>query len=133
MKRERAETPFAIFTFVLTVPYFMGETYHYFAYVGFGQGILNYLVDLIAIGLFWLASISSLRDRARSAAGWLAAAWGFAACLNYRSFTWRYEAGQAGEVVAEPSGILVMLGATLIISFIGLAMALYLSRPKKPV
>lgn len=128
--REWTETPFAIFTLVLTIPYLIGETYHYFVYVGFGQDVLNYLVDLIAISLFLMASLSSLRDRTRSASGWLAAAWGFAACLNYRSFSWRYEAHQLGETVEEPASLLMALSVTLAISFVALGFALYLSRPR---
>lgn len=128
--RERGEAPFAIFTLIVAVPYFLGETYHYFAFVGFGNDVLNYVSDLIAIFLMVLAGRASLRCRPASASGWLAAAWGFVACLNYRAFSWRYEARQAGDVVGEPSGMLGMLGVTLAISFVAFGFALYLSRPR---
>lgn len=128
--REKLETPFAIYTLIVAVPYFLGETYHYFAFVGFGNGVLNYAVDLIAIFLMLLGGVASLRSKPVSASGWLAAAWGFVACLNYRAFSWRYEARQAGDVVAEPSAMLGMLGVTLVISLVAFGFALYLSRPR---
>lgn len=130
MLRERLETPFAIYTLVITVPYFLAETYHYFAYVTFGESVLNYAVDLIAIALLSLGSIASLRNRPHSASGWLAAAWGFTACLSYRAFAWRYEAQNASEAVAEPSSVLTILSVTLVTSFIALFLALYLARPR---
>jgi hypothetical protein len=128
--RERLETPFAIFTLFVTLPYLAAETYHYVRYVGVGNGVLGYAVDLIAMALLLLGSIASLRNRSRSAAGWLAAAWGFTACLNYRAFAWRYEANAAEETVAEPSSVLTILAVTLAFSFVALFVSLYLARPK---
>jgi len=130
--RSKYETPFAIYTLVVTIPYFLGETYHYFAYIGLGNGILNYLVDLIAMALMTLGSVASLRCRPGSASGWLAAAWGFVACLNYRAFSWRYEEVSAGNTIdTEPSSVLTILAVTLVTSFIALAIALYLARPRR--
>jgi len=128
--RSKLETPFAIYTLIIAVPYFVGETYHYFAYIGFGNGVLNYLVDLIAIFLMILASVASLRVRPGSASGWLATAWGFVACLNYRAFSWRYEEVAAGNAIeTEPSSVLTILSVTLVTSFLALALAMYLARP----
>ena len=130
--RSSFETPFAIYTLIVAVPYFIGETYHYFAYVGFGHGVLNYAVDLIAISLMLLGGVASLRCKPGSAAGWLAAAWGFVACLNYRAFSWRYEEVAAGNSIGtEPSSVLTILSVTLATSFIALAIALYLARPSR--
>lgn len=130
--RSRYETPFAIYTLIVAVPYFIGETYHYFAYVGFGNGVLNYAVDLIAIFLMLLGALASLRCKPASASGWLAAAWGFVACLNYRAFSWRYEEVAAGNSIeSEPSSVLTILSVTLVTSFVALAIALYLARPRR--
>lgn len=131
--RSKLETPFAIYTLLVAIPYIVGETYHYFAYVGFGNGVLNYLVDLIAIALMLLGAVASLRSRpGGSASGWLAAAWGFVACLNYRAFSWRYEEVAAGNAIdTEPSSVLTILSVTLVTSFIALAVALYCSRPNR--
>jgi len=131
--RRSGETGLAIFTVALLVPYFVGETWHYFAYVGFGKYVLGYAVDLICMALMLLGGVTSLRIRSqnRSSAGWLAAAWGFAACLNFRAFAWRYEAYQdTGAVTGEPATFLYILGAVLFLSFGALGYALYLARPK---
>lgn len=131
--RRSGETAFAIFTVAIVVPYFTLETWHYFAYVGFGNYVLGYAVDLIAMALMLLGGVTSwrLRKRGGSAAGWLAAAWGFTACLNYRAFAWRYETYQeTGAVTGEPATFLYILGAVLCLSFGALIYALYLTRPE---
>lgn len=128
--RRAEETPFALFTLCLTVPYFLGETYTYLAYVGFSNYFLGYFVDLIAMTLMLLASVASLRNKDSSAAGWLAAAWGFTACLNFRAFSWRYyEIKDSGTLGQEPTAILYILGGLLLLSFGALIYSLYLSRP----
>lgn len=128
--RRAGETTFALFTLGLTVPYFLGETYSYFTYVGFGNYFLGYFVDLIAMALMLLASVASLRNKQSSAAGWLAAAWGFTACLNFRSFAWRYyEVKDSGSLGEEPTAVLYLLGGLLLLSFGALIYSLYLSRP----
>ena len=129
--RSSGETRFAILTIALSLPYFIGETYHYAAYVGFGQHFLGYFVDLIAIALMLLGGIASLRYKEKSAAGWLAAAWGFLACLNLRSFGWRYyEMQENGTTGNEPSYVITLLAFTLFLTFGGLIYALFLSRPR---
>ena len=128
--RPAGETRFAIFTLCLTVPYFLGETYFTYVFIGFDKYILGYLVDLIAIALMLLASLASLKNKQSSAAGWLAAAWGFVACLNFRSFSWRYyEIQENGALETEPTAILYVLGALLALSFAALIYSLFLSRP----
>ena len=129
--RPKGETGLAWITLILSIPYLIGETYHYIAYVGFGNYFLGYFCDLITIALMWLGSVTSLRMRDRSASGWLAGAWGFAACLAYRAFTWRYEAVQQGESTgAEPSFTVWIIAGMGVISFMAFAYALYLARPR---
>ena len=130
--RSSKETNFALITLGLSIPYLIGETFHYFTYVGIGNYFLGYFCDLITIALMWLGSITSLKNRDISAAGWLAGAWGFASCLAYRSFMWRYEALQEGQTSDfEPTNTIWIVGGMMIISFIAFAYALYLARPQK--
>ena len=131
--RSRLETPLAIFTLVLLVPYAIGETYHYFKYVGAWNHFLGYFVDLIAMALMLMAGMASFRVKPGSAGGWLAAAWGFAACLNLRAFGWRHsERIEQGTVSGEPDYVYFILLGSLLISFGALAISLYLARPQKP-
>ena len=130
--RPAGETKFAIFTLCLIPPYFLGETYYTYAFIGFDTYILDYIVDLIVMALLLLASVASLKHKQSSAAGWLAAAWGFAACLNYRAFTWRYyEFQDSGTIGREPSAILYLIGGAMILTFGALIYSLYLSRPRR--
>lgn len=130
--RQPGETRFAIFTLILSVPYLIGETYTYFAHVGFGQYFLGYFVDLIAIALMLMAGIASLRHKNRSAAGWLAGTWGFLACLNYRAFAWRYyELKDNGAIGTEPGAVFTILVVALVVTFGGFLYALFLSRPQQ--
>lgn len=130
MPRSRYESPLAVFTLALLIPYAVGETYHYVVYVGFGNYFLGYFVDLIAMALMLLGAVASLRVRPNSAAGWLAAAWAFAACLNLRSFGWRhYERIADGQVSGEPDYVYTVLLFSLMISFGAMFVALYCSRP----
>ena len=129
--RPQYETVFALITLALTVPYFIGETYHYVAYVGIGNNFLGYFCDLITIALMLMGSIASLKNKNSSAAGWLAGAWGFAACLGYRAFMWRYEAFKAGRPTdLEPAYVIWVVGAMMVIAFIGFAYGLYIARPQ---
>ena len=126
--RERAETPFAIYTAFSAIIHFSGETYYH---VTWGQPLSAYVVDLISISLMLLASFASLKTRAISASGWLVAAWGFALCLNYRSFFSRYRALADGPPLDEPSTVLTILGITLFTGALAFAFAMYLARPRK--
>ncbi len=130
--RSSKETTFALITLGLSIPYLIGETFHYITYVGIGKYFLGYFCDLITIALMWLGSITSLKNRDISAAGWLAGAWGFASCLGYRGFAWRYEALQDGQTSdLEPTNTIWIVGGMMIISFVAFAYSLYLARPQK--
>ena len=131
-QRSNVETPLAVFTLVLLVPYAIGETYHYIVYIEPWNFFLGYFVDLIAMVLMLMGGVASLRVRPNSAAGWLAAAWGFAACLNLRAFSWRhYERIAEGQVSGEPDYVYTLLLYSLLISFGSFAIALYCARPKR--
>lgn len=130
--RSSLETPLAIFTLVLLAPYAIGETYHYVAYVGVGNYFLGYFVDLIAMVLMLMGGVASLRVRPNSAAGWLAAAWAFTACLNLRAFSWRhYERIAEGQVSGEPDMVYTILLYSFVTTFGALAVSLYCARPRR--
>lgn len=125
--RSKMETPFACLTLAAAILHFTGETYYHVLY---GQPFSAYLVDLIAIGLMTLGAISSLVRREISSAGWIAAGWAFAVCLNYRAYFNRVYQTQAGETLDEPSIVLTILGTALITNGFALLIAMWLARPK---
>ena len=119
-------------TLAMSIPYFIGETFHYVVYVGPWNYFLGYFCDLIAIALMLLASISSLKRRDISSSGWFAGAWGFAFCLAYRSFMWRYEALKSGNPTdTEPASVLWIIGIMMAISMVAFIFSLYLARPQE--
>ncbi len=127
--RSRLETPFAIFTLISAVNHFAGETWFHVTY---GQPFSAYLVDLISIGLMLLGAGASLLYRQMSAAGWMAAAWGFALCLNYRAYfsrVYRIE-DQGLEVISGGDTLMTILGASLVIAALAFPVALWLARPR---
>lgn len=104
---------------------------------GLGEGIWEIyfdqffpmlLVDVIAVALLLWAGFAGLRG---PAAGLLAGAWGFTACLAWRVFFWRLEdlltdAGRRGE---EPDWFLCLVGCELLVALAAFAASLWLVRP----
>ena len=123
--RSRFETPFAILTLAAAFLHFSGETYYHVVY---GQPLSAYIVDLIAIGLMTLGGGSALLRRDVSSAGWMAAGWGFALCLNYRAYFSRVYERQAGNALDEPSIVVTILGVTLITNAVTFLIAMWLAR-----
>ena len=97
-----------------------------------GQAVSAYVVDLIANALMLLAAGASLTNREISASGWLAGAWGFAFCLNYRSFFGRLRLQSEGTQLEEPSAVLTILGVTLVIAALAFLFSMWLARPRRP-
>jgi hypothetical protein len=128
--RSSLETPFAIFTLSTALIHFTGETYYH---VTLGQPLPSYIVDLISIGLMLIGAATSLWNRTGSAAGWLAAAWGFAFCLNYRSFFWRWQELQAEGAISngEPDAVIKILGVTLTLAAVSFLVAMFLAKPTR--
>ena len=124
------ERAIAIFTLVLTLPYFVLETWHFVLY---GSSIPMVVVDYILMSLFVMASYVSLSNKWESGAGLLCGAWGFALCLNWRSFFWRWEELKAQQLnVSEPiEQVASVLGVTLILSAVMFALTLKLAWPKR--
>ncbi|MGB0921333.1 MAG: hypothetical protein ACPG1C_08420 [Alphaproteobacteria bacterium] len=127
---QKLERYIAIYTLIITAPYFILETYHY---VEYGSYLPMVLVDYIAMTLFVTSGYVALSPKYGSAAGLLCGAWGFAFCLNWRAFFWRAaELQQRTREVAEPiEQVASVLGVTLITSGIVFALTLYLAWPRK--
>ena len=109
--RKRKLRRIAFCTIVLAVFHLAAETFYTLRY---GQTVLGYLPDVVAVGLLLAGSVAALRDW--EARGVLCGAWGFACCLHYRAWAWRVEAS-LGEAINPADDFLVtLLGTTLIIS-----------------
>ena len=78
MNYRKLETVLAWFSLMGAFVHFVMETLYHFK---FGQFLPLLIVDYIAVALLVYAAVLSLRVQPSSAAGMLAGAWGFAACL----------------------------------------------------
>ena len=75
--------------------------------------------DLIAVALLITAGYLTIKDS--NALGILCGAWGFAFCLHYRSWAWRFDVvidGTATELVETTMYVLAFTMPISIISFI---------------
>ena len=88
---------FSIFTIFIALVHFILETLFT---IKFGQTFTGYLPDLIAVALLITGGYLTIKDS--NAIGLLCGAWGFAFCLHYRSWAWRFDDvidGTATELV----------------------------------
>lgn len=111
--RHRSETALAGITLAAACIHFVLETYYH---VRWRQPLQALLVDYISVALMLFGSAVSLRDRRRSAAGLLAAGWGFALGFGWRSLFGRLELLETGKAAGngEPMQAMVaILGAAL--------------------
>ena len=76
---------FATFTIVIALIHFVLETLYT---IKFGQTWAGLLPDYIAVTLMCVGGLVVLKNI--KAAGVLCGAWGFAFCLHYRSWAWRF-------------------------------------------
>jgi hypothetical protein len=120
MEQRPLETGLAWFSLLGAFVHFVLETLYHVAY---GQFLPFLLVDYIAVGLLLYAGVLSLKVRPASAAGLLAGAWGFAACLAYVAcfvFLEQYLQGQG------PLFMVVILAVALAAAFVAFALSLRL-------
>ncbi len=88
----------------------------------------GYLVDVLAFGLLLFGGWHSLRARPAPAAGPLCAAWGFCACLAWRSYFLRVYSRQRGlGLYHEPGYIEPVLAVVLVIALAALAVMLWIA------
>ena len=82
----------------------------------YDQSVPMLLVDYIAVALLLYAGLTFLRRPRTAAAGLLAGAWGFTACLVYRVLFSRLDDLRArGGRTGEPDWFLVLLGVELLV------------------
>ena len=82
---------------MIAILHFTLETFYT---LRFGQTVAGYLPDLIAVSLLVVGATLTLKDF--NAIGILCGAWGFAFCLHYRSWAWRFDDvmdGSATELI----------------------------------
>jgi hypothetical protein len=103
----------------------LGETVWEWFY---DQSLPMLLVDYIAVALLLFAGRLFLRHANTAAAGLLAGAWGFTACLLYRVFFGRLDEvlAEGGTSLGEPDWFLVLLGAEFAVVAASFAAAMYL-------
>ena len=116
---------FSIFTIFIALVHFALET---FFTIKFGQTIAGYLPDLIAVALLITAGYLTIKDS--SAIGILCGAWGFAFCLHYRSWAWRFVDVIDGTATELVETTMYVLAFTMPISIISFIITLILCLPK---
>ena len=94
MPRHRSETALAVVTLVAAALHFTLETLFHLKW---GQPLQALIVDYICNALMLLGGIASLRMRPGSAAGLLAAGWGYALGFGWRSVFGRLELIESGS------------------------------------
>jgi hypothetical protein len=115
---------FSKLTIFLACVHFILETLHT---IVFGQSFLGLLPDYIAVGLMIGGGFAAMRNY--DARGILCGAWGFAFCLHYRSWAWRYEAVLHGTATSVNEITMYVLGVTLFISALSFLISLILCAP----
>jgi len=110
----------------ITGLHFVLETGYHFQY---GQPLPALIVDYIWIGLAVFGGIISLRVRPRSAAGLLAASWGFAAGFAWRSAFGRLAQSEADRAAGngEPLFVTYVVLGALVLAFCLLLWSMWLT------
>ena len=116
---------FSIFTIFIALAHFTLETLFT---IKFGQTIAGYLPDLIAVALLITAGYLTIKDS--NAMGILCGAWGFAFCLHYRSWAWRFYDVIDGTATELVETTMYVLAFTMPISIISFIITLILCLPK---
>ena len=114
--RHKSETLLAIITLSLAVLHFFAETYGHFRW---GQPLQALIVDYIWIALAVFGGLMSLKLRPASAAGLLAASWGFAGGFGWRRAFGRLELSEAERAAGngEPVFITYVIVVALALAF----------------
>jgi hypothetical protein len=110
---------FAAFSIAMGCVHFVLETLFT---VQYGQSLTGLLPDYIAVALLLWAGVS-VRKHVHYV-GLLWGAWGFALCLHYRAWAWRFEAVLAGEASAVVETTMHVLSFTAPISILSFGMTL---------
>lgn len=124
-RTRKIETGLAFFTLGALPVYGIGET----AYSWPDLTNPGYIVDVIAFALLLLGGWHSLRHRPRPAVGPLCAAWGFCACLGWRTYFMRVYSRERGLGIYGPEHPAVepILATVTVIAFSALVLGLYVA------
>ena len=94
----------------------------------FGQTFTGYLPDLIAVALLLVGGYLTIKNP--NAVGVLCGAWGFACCLHYRAWAWRFHDVIEGTSTELVETTMIALAVTMPISIIAFGVTLIACLPK---
>ena len=118
-------TRIARLSILLAIVHLLGETYFTFQV---GQSIVQVLADLIAVLFVIYGGVISLKNPTKN--GILCGAWGFASCLNYRAFAWRFDEIMSGNENYTITVTFYILCISLCISAVFLILSVLINLPK---
>jgi hypothetical protein len=93
-----------------------------------GQTFTGYLPDLIVVTLLLVGGYLTIKNP--NAVGILCGAWGFACCLHYRSWAWRFNDVMEGTSTELVETTMTVLAVTMPISVIAFGVTLTACLPK---
>ena len=125
MKEKKIINSFAIFTISIALVHFVLETLYT---IKFGQTWAGLLPDYIAVSLMWAGGIIALKNI--KGVGILCGAWGFAFCLHYRSWAWRFDDVINGTATTLVENTMYVLVYTMPISIVFFIISLIICFPK---
>jgi len=117
--------PFSVLTIVIAVVHLTLETAFT---LKFGQTFTGYLPDLIAVALLLVGGYLTIKNP--NAVGVLCGAWGFACCLHYRAWAWRFHDVIEGTSTELVETTMIVLAVTMPISIIAFGVTLIACLPK---
>ena len=116
---------FSVLTIVIAVIHLTLETAFT---LKFGQTFTGYLPDLIAVTLLLVGGYLTIKNS--NAVGILCGAWGFACCLHYRAWAWRFHDVIEGTSTELVETTMIVLAVTMPISIIAFGVTLIACLPK---
>ena len=115
---------FSTFTIIIALVHFVLETLYTYL---FGQTWAGLLPDYIAVALMCISGLMVLKNI--KAVGLLCGAWGFAFCLHYRSWAWRFDNFLSGTSNPLIDNTMYVLLYTMPISIIAFIISLIICYP----
>ena len=116
---------FSTFTIIIALVHFVLETFYTYL---FGQTWASLLPDYIAVALCTISGLMVLKNI--KAVGFLCGAWGFAFCLHYRSWAWRFDNFLSGTSTPLIDNTMYVLLYTMPISIVAFVISLIICYPK---
>ena len=116
---------FSLFTIFIAIVHFTLETLYT---IKFGQTFVGYLPNCVAVALLITGGYLTIKDS--NAVGILCGAWGFALCLHFRAWAWRFDDVIEGTATKLTETTMYVLAFTMPISIISFIITLILCLPK---